>query len=49
MQYEISNLDEHMLITENIKYAWHHEFVYPYEKITTNEQLITTQSIGKLN
>jgi hypothetical protein len=44
IQYEISDLDEHMLITENLKYAEHHEFVDPYEQITTNEQPITTQN-----
>jgi hypothetical protein len=48
IQYEVSDLDEHRLITENLKYAGHHEFVDPYEQITTNVQLITMQSIGKI-
>ena len=43
-QYEIYDLDEHMLITENLKYVEKHEFVDPYEKITANEQPITSQN-----
>jgi hypothetical protein len=43
-QSDISDLDEHMLIYENIKYVEHPEFVDPYEQITTNEQPITTQN-----
>ena len=46
-QSKISDLDEHMIITENIKYAGHHDFVDPYEKITTNGQLITMQKYKK--
>jgi hypothetical protein len=33
IQYDISDPDEHMLNTENIKYAKYHEFVDPYEQI----------------
>jgi len=33
-----------MIITENIKYAGHHDFVDPYEKITTNELPITMKN-----
>jgi len=43
-QYDISNLDEHMLNSENIKYAEHPEFVDPYKQMTTNEETITTQN-----
>jgi len=41
LQSEISNLDAHMIITGNIKYAEHHDSVHPHEEITSNEQPIT--------
>jgi hypothetical protein len=47
-QSEIFDLDAHMLITENLKYAEHNEFVDPHEEIIANEQPITMQSIGNI-
>jgi hypothetical protein len=44
IEFYIFDLDERMLITENLKYAEHHEFVDTYEQITSNKQLITTNN-----
>jgi hypothetical protein len=48
-QSDISDLDAHMLITANLKYVEHNEFVDPHEEITSNEQPITMQSIETLS
>jgi len=48
MQYDISDLDEHVLINGNLKYAGHHNFIHHYEQITENEQLVTVQRIRNI-